>query len=447
MLDKPSEGWGEFDVENQGTANEPGRPFRAWTADVELQAERSRLQRDIILRALPDAAVAFGPRRPDGSRDENEPSHIYRRGRILVRDADLERVRAALGLTGERNQGDDPLIDGVTALAVDDTVVALDTVGRRVGSGVARPDHVLYVVPYSPCPATEPVLPLGDNPDPDVLRDPSCTGEGALVAVVDTGFISSLVDARHPWLDGVTGDEETFDPKDIGPYVGHGTFIAGVVRCVAPQTQVRVEGFLTHGGAIYESELVRQLDQALQSMPDVVSLSAGCTTYEDLPPLALEVLYEKRLRHMKGTVLVCAAGNDGTRRPFWPAASPWTVSVGALDRDGTRAGYSNFGSWVDVYALGSDVVNAYPDGTYRYSEPPAVDNHETATFTDGMAMWSGTSFATPLFAGMIAARMSRNGQSARHAADSLLRIAHAHAQPGIGPVAETDMIGDVDPGN
>ncbi len=438
-------------MEHQDSANQPGRPFRAWTADEQLQAERSRLQREIILRSLPDSAVAFGPRRPDGSRDENEPSHIYRRGRILVRDSDIPRVRVALDLGAERREGDDALIDGVTALAVDDTVAALADVDARLGAGVARPDHVLYVVPYVPCPATEPVPALHDNPDPDVRRDPSSTGEGASVVVVDTGLISSLVDARHPWLDGVTGDEESFDATDIGPYVGHGTFIAGIVRCVAPQTQVRVEGFpvhpdtKTHGGAIYESELVRQLDEALQSMPDVVSMSVGCTTYENLPPLALEVLYEKRLRHMKGTVLVCAAGNDGARRPFWPAASPWTISVGALDRDGTRAGYSNFGSWVDVYAVGSDVVNAYPDGTYRYSEPPAVTNGEQAEFTNGMAMWSGTSFATPLFAGMIAARMSRNGQSARQAADSLLRIARAHAQPGIGPVAETDMIGDVDP--
>ena len=424
---------------NASSQDSPVEPFRPWLADAELQGKRLRLQVEVVLEQLPDAAAEWG--RQDGG----GLNYLYRRGRVLVRDADLDRVRDVLGLT-EGNAGDDPLINGVTALAVDDTQEALRRVDEALGTGVARPDHVFYVTPTSLCPAIEPVPVRRDNPDPDIRRDPSSTGQGTVVSVVDTGFIPSLVDQQHPWLADVTGDEEVFDASDIGPYVGHGTFVAGVVRCVAPQAQVRVEGFLTHGGAIFETELVRQLAQAMHGAPDVISMSAGCTTHNDLPPLAFEVLYETRLRQMKGTVLVCAAGNDGSRRPFWPAASEYAVSVGALDRDGSRAGFSNFGSWVDVYALGVDVVNAYPNGTFRYREPPAVDEGKKATFTNAMALWSGTSFSTPLFAGMIAARMSRNGQSARQAADSLLRIARAHAQPGVGPVAEITMIGDVDPG-
>ena len=79
-------------------------------------------------------------------------------------------------------------------------------------------------------------------------------------------------------MKGVTGDPEIFDPNDIRPYAGHGTFIAGVVRCIAPKAEVRVEGFLPHAvtGAIFESDMVTQLVEALALGPHIISLSAGC---------------------------------------------------------------------------------------------------------------------------------------------------------------------------
>jgi hypothetical protein len=407
----------------------------AWLYDPDLQRQRLRLQVDIILESIEGAAAQTAE---DGTLE-----YLYREGRILIRDGDLARVQALV--PGEVTDG---LINGVSVFEPKsgDTQNALRLIDDSLGVGVATPDHVFYVTPAACCPATEPEKVEQDNPDPDVRRDPCCDGSGAYVSVVDTGFISNLEDARHNWLNGVTGDEEAYNPDEIGPYVGHGTFIAGVVRCMAPAADVRVEGFLTRGGAILESKIVAQLNQALDGMPDVITMSAGCTTRGNRPSLGFEVLWEQRLRHCKGTVLVAAAGNDASRRAFWPAASPWTVSVGALDRDGRRAGFSNFGSWVDVYALGVDVVNAYPDGTYRYREPPRVESGDTAVFTNGLASWSGTSFATPLVAGMIAARMSRTGQSGHAAAHSVLRIARSHARPGIGAIAEPSMACDRDPG-
>ncbi|MCW2621288.1 MAG: hypothetical protein JWL64_890 [Frankiales bacterium] len=410
--------------------------------------DRGRERREAQLKLIIDAYAASDEEERlagvevarAGDHPEGDIDFVYRRGRILVRDADLPRVQAILP-----GRVLDPHINGLTVYTPDLPVLeALDLVDNTLGKGIATPDHVLWVTVQSFCPAVEPSVPPPGTTDP--VPGPAgvdcvdCDGEGVRVSVVDTGWWPPA-ESRHPWLAGVTGDvEQPFDANTgtIRPYGGHGTFAAGVVRATAPKASVNVEGVLPLAGAWSEADIVRQLYDALADHPDIVTVQAGTTTRDAGQLLAFQVLYETRLRFMPGTVLLAAAGNDATFRPFWPAAFGWATAVGALDESETRrTSWTNYGAWVDVYARGENLVNAFVDGTYVTTEPQTPAG-ETRVF-DGMAVWSGTSFSTPYVAGLVASRMSRTGEDAVEATAALKTLARRHSIPKVGPVVKAWM--------
>jgi subtilisin family serine protease len=394
-------------------------------------AMKADVQAELAVNAARDAGIEIGvARQDDGSVD-----FLHHASTILVRDAYLDRVEAVVG----GGQPTDGLINGVTVYSLDgaeisDVTAALEEIDRRLGIGVATPNHALSITPAYGCPATEPEeVPEGAKPDPAISRDGG--GDGVFIYVPDTGLLDDA--STHPWLAGVRGEPDPLPGpssegvQDIPEYTGHGTFVAGVARCVAPQAEVQIVRDFRAAGVLLEADIVKRLDQALNLGPDVINLSAGGTSRNDLPLLGFEAFWE-RYRHYKGVVLVAAAGNNGDRRPFWPAAFPHVVSVGSLASNWrSRASFTCYGPWVDVYAPGEGLVNAYATGTYICREPPHT--HERRRF-EGMARWSGTSFSTPVVSGLIAARISRTGENGRQAADALLAMARAEALPGVGPV-------------
>jgi Subtilase family len=339
------------------------------------------------------------------------------------------------------------------------TPYVLARLDNRLGVGVATPDHLLSLCDSGhPCPATEPaIVPTKSaSPVPSVSSGICCgtrdwDGAGVLVGIVDNGLIDDAPQ-MWSWMAEVDGDtEDPIRPTDglIAHNACHGTFVAGCVRCTAPKADVFVKRVpypanWQEAGAAYEDEIIRKMSELLDVGMDtdmgteiIVCEFDGVTRFH-LPLKTFDAFYDNRLRQLKNIVILAPAGNNKTSLPTFPAAYSWVIGVGALSADGhRRADFSNHGGWVDVYAPGEDLVNAFAVGDYRCNEDPHTG--EVRHF-EGLTKWSGTSFSTPLVAGMIAARMSATGESAPRAAEALLRFARSQAIPGVGPVLYPDQV-------
>jgi subtilisin family serine protease len=375
--------------------------------------------------------------------------HMYAEGEILVREEHLDRVLEVIEHPSRPDVEQDGRIRRVIAGHVLLTLgerhatvsEALDVIDQQLGRGIATPNHVLTVCgdgELTICPATEPEEVYYEiEPHPSGNHE---GGAGVRIYLADTGLLRDAAE-DHPWLAGaeVQDPDVDYDPRKplkgnppaIPPYTGHGTFVAGVVRTMAPATDVIVTNVFSIAGSALESDFVARLESAFRLGVDIFQLDVACGSRNDLPLLAFGE-WLKRLSNSKGAICLAPAGNSARRRPVWPAAFPEVIAVGALGGDWRgRASFSNFGPWVDVYAPGRDIVNAYATGKYTCHVSPYAG--EERNFY-GMAKWSGTSFSTPIVSGLIAARMSRTGENARQAADALLAEARAQAIPGVGPV-------------
>ncbi|MDZ5619218.1 S8 family serine peptidase [Nocardioides sp. HM23] len=424
---------------------------------ADLDRERLRIQIDVIRRAFRESGdVAAGdngrpPRRP---KDDGDAAFLFRPGHALVADDRFDELDRFFGDRQHTYEGTiGRARDSVGGLALvtlparrddDDGVLAtLDDIDDTLGRGVATPDHVLYVTLWGrACPATEPEEPRATDPFPPLSPD-TAAGRGINVSVVDTGWWKAAGDpgSATPWLSGVVADpsdEEIVNQAAIHEYAGHGTFVSGVVRCMAPGSRVEVEGFLTQGGAIYESDIFKQLNQALTDgdRPHVISISAGTHTRWSIPLLSFELL--ARIHQFddpeRPILVVAAAGNDSSDEEFYPAAFDWVVGVGSVDADGKRSDFSNYGDWVNIYARGRDLVNAFPNGTYSCHYPENIDKVSGPDIRHfkGIARWSGTSFSTPIVSGLIAAHMTATGNKV----DARAAYADLTKNPQTGPGGE-----------
>ena len=184
----------------------------------------------------------------------------------------------------------------------------------------------------------------------------------------------------------------------------------------APSAYLRFERVLNPDGITDEVQLLNGLDRIEQRVQaagdhlDILNLSLGCYTFDDRPS---PVVNDAITRLGRRTLVVAAAGNFDSDRPYWPAALKDVVAVAALKHSPSgepeRAPFSNYGWWVDAAAPGVKLKSTF----LTHGQEDGKEFH-------GYAKWSGTSFAAPVVAGRIAALMSDKDMSVRDAASELL---------------------------
>ncbi|HAA28125.1 MAG TPA: peptidase S8 [Cyanobacteria bacterium UBA8553] len=260
----------------------------------------------------------------------------------------------------------------------------------------------------------------GNNWGNDLVNAPEVwaqgyTGEGIVVAVVDTG-----VDYTHPDLDaniwvnsgeiagnGIDDDSNGFiddirgwdfvtndnNPMDLD---SHGTHVAGTIAAerndfgvtgVAYNATIMPVRVLDEFGYGTWENIAAGIRYAVDNGADIINLSLGGDFTSAQEANAI------RYAAQKGVVVVMAAGNESQSQPVYPArySTQFGIAVGAVNRNNQMAGFSNKAGATQldyVVAPGVNIYSTWTGNSYGFA--------------------SGTSMASPYVAGVAALTLSAN---------------------------------------
>lgn len=212
------------------------------------------------------------------------------------------------------------------------------------------------------------------------------------------------------------GDYRDPDPDPLDEFPGgHGTAVAGIIaaaaengrgiRGIAPGVRVMNLRAATAAGIFEEDDIAEAILYAVENGCKVVNMSFG--------DAAVSFLLRDVIRYGrgKGVLFVAAAGNSGDQTPNYPAALDETIAVGAIDSTGQLAGFSNYGSHINLVAPGRDIL--------------------TTLSGNGYGPVTGTSFAAPMVSAALALLCSQHpGEPAEQLTGALYAGCRDAGSPG-----------------
>jgi len=212
-------------------------------------------------------------------------------------------------------------------------------------------------------------------------------GEGITIAVLDTGY-HEHIDMQGSIDPGTNmSDSATIDDAD-----SHSTHCSGIITAnnneigivgVAPKAKVISVKVLSDDGSGDYEWVANGIRWAVDHDVDIISMSLGGD--HDSPDVNQAVKYA----YDKNIPIIAAAGNYGDVGELdYPGRYAETISIGALDINKIRAGFSQTGPNLDFMAPGVNILSTIPINAY--------------------AVYSGTSMATPWAAGVVALMMAKH---------------------------------------
>jgi len=226
-------------------------------------------------------------------------------------------------------------------------------------------------------------------------------GSGVHVYVLDTGIRVTHQDFGTHATGVNLADPNHFPGSGYDSFGGdgvdhnnHGTFVAGVIggrlHGVAKNVELHSVKVCNDAGVCPDSNVIAGLNWVVGNnfKPAVVNLSIGgpksnSGTWPNVDSAVRNTINA-------GVTCVVAAGNNNTDvSTFYPADVAEAITVGATLKDDSKAGYSNFGWGVDVWAPGGQSPDQFIP----------VPSSASDTANDG---FTGTSAAAPHVTGVAA---------------------------------------------
>lgn len=273
-------------------------------------------------------------------------------------------------------------------------------------------------------------------------RKPVTKSKRTVIAIIDTG-----VDVEHPdlkdnlWLNsGESSDMDGLDDDGNGfvddlygwdfvnqtgrmkDFNSHGTHCAGIAAAVGtnglgitganPQAQIMSVAVMQSNGSGDIATLIKGINYAARNGADIISMSIGTYAYSIALEQALAQAYQT-------AVLVAAAGNDGIAlydpckrdlkraMQLYPGAFTFVLGVQASQPTISETTGSHLVAWSN-YDCDGPVYSAFGEEKQLNYELLAPGAGIISTVPGGQyRTFNGTSMATPLVAGGIAALLDR----------------------------------------